>query len=146
MRPLILLVAVLACSACQEKKSDLSIPDAKVRAALALSAFECSALAPAPADASRLFNVGLLAGRDFLGFADANANGYKSLGADIDPLWNAVADRPSADFKLGEMYAAIRHRVDAERIRYSDSRWDAQRNEWYTQKNCAFVGTEPAKK
>ena len=61
MRTLILLAAVLACTGCQEKKSDLTIGDAKTRAALALSAFECSALAPVPADSSRLFNAGLLA-------------------------------------------------------------------------------------
>jgi hypothetical protein len=147
MRTVILLAAILACTGCQQKpKSDLSIADAKLRAALSLSAFECSALATAPADSSRLFNAGLLAGRDFLTFADANVNGYKSIVPQIDPLWNAVADRPSADFKLGEMYAAIRHRVDAERVRFSDSSWDAQRGEWYAQKNCGFVGNEPVKK
>ena len=146
MRALILLAAVLACTGCQQKQSDLTIPDAKVRAALALSAFECSALATVPADSSRLFNAGLLAGRDFLHFADSNDSGYKSIVPQIDPLWNAVADRPTADFKLGEMYAAIRHRVDAERVRFSDSNWDAQRGEWYAQKNCAFVGNEQVKK
>lgn len=145
MRHLVLFVVILAGTACAEKKSDLTIPAAKVRAALALSAFECSALAGQPAESTRLFNAGLLAGRDFLKFADSNNNGFNSISSQIDPMWGLVAERPSADFKLGEIYAAMRNRIDAER-RGDERDWQSKRDQWYTEKNCAFVASEPAAK
>lgn len=144
MRYVILAAAVLGVTACQQK-ADIDIPTARTRAALTLTAFECSQLAPSPADSSRLFNVGLDAGRDFLAFAEKNNSGYRSLAPTIDPDWTSSEARPSADFKLGELYAASRMRVDEMRGRWNDRDWQERRTSMYQQRNCAFIGV-PAKK
>lgn len=146
MRTLILLAAVVAATACQKENSDIDIPTAQTRAALALSAFDCSHLAAEQADASRLFAVGLAAGRDFLTFSEQNPTGYRSIAGQVDPIWESVAARPSVDFKLGEIHAASSARARAYRGRWNDDEWARRRDELYQQKNCAFVGSPPAPK
>lgn len=144
MRYLILVAAVLGVTACQQK-ADIDIPTARTRAALTLTAFECSQLAPSPADSSRLFNVGLDAGRDFLAFQEKNSSGYRSLAPSLDPAWSSTEARPSADFRLGELYSASSLRVDEMRGRWNDREWQERRTALYEQRNCAFIGV-PAKK
>lgn len=146
MRHLIVLACCcLATTACQKKTADIDIPTARTRAALALSAFECSHLAAAQAESSRLFNVGVGAGRDFLGFAAANANGYKSIEAEIDPVWRAVRARPSVDFRLGELYALSTMKIATQRERSSPGAWEARREALYREQNCAFIVAAPPK-
>ena len=140
MRPLLVLACCcLAATACQKKTADIDIATARTRAALALSAFECSHLAPSPAEGSRLFNLGVGAGRDFLRFSEANVNGYKSIQNEIDPVWQAVRSRPSADFRLGELYALSTMKMAALRERSSAGVWEARRETLYRDRNCAFI-------
>lgn len=141
MRPLVLLACCLAATACHQHEAEIDIPTARGRAALALSAFECSHLASEKAETSRLFNLGLGSGREFLAFADANPNGYKSIQGQIDPVWTAIESRPSVDFKLGELYTLTTMKMHAARRRGDD--W---RQVLYQQKNCAFVVAPAAKK
>jgi len=133
-------LAILA-SGCDRKAggSDIDIPTAQTRAALALSAFECSHLATTQADTSRLFNVGLESGRDFLRFAETNANGYRSLVPQLDPAWVRVENRPSVDFKLGELHAITVARAMSWRRGLGDSAWEARRETLYEGKNCQFL-------
>ena len=146
MRPLILLACCcLATTACQKKTADIDIPTARTRAALALTAFECSHLAPAQAETSRLFNLGVSAGRDFLGFAEANPNGYQSIQAQVDPVWHAVQARPSVDFRLGELYALSTMKVAAQRERWPSGVWEEKRQALYAERNCAFIVAPPPK-
>jgi hypothetical protein len=135
------LACLVVLAACDRKdgKSDIDIPTAQTRAALSLSAFECSHLATTQADTSRLFNVGLQAGRDFLGFAETNANGYRSLVPQLDPAWVQVENRPSVDFKLGELHAITVARAMAWRRGLRDSAWEARRETLYQEKNCQFL-------
>ena len=141
------LLATLSLGACDRKNhADIDIPTAKTRAALALSAFECSHLATAQADTSRLFNLGVQAGRDFLEFADKNQSGYQSLGSQIDPVWTRVEARPSVDFKLGELHAYTIARAIEWRGRYSDSSWEGRRQQLYVEKNCQFLAIPAEKK
>ena len=146
-------LAGLAClallaSACDRKggESDIDIPTAQTRAALSLSAFECSHLATSQADTSRLFNVGLESGRDFLRFADGNVNGYRSLAPQVDPAWVQVENRPSVDFKLGELHAITVARAMAWRRGLGDNAWEARREALYREKNCQFLALPAAKR
>ena len=139
------LVALAAGCDRNGSKADIDIPTAQTRAALAMSAFECSHLATAQADTSRLFNLGVQAGRDFLEFADKNATGYRSLAPQVDPAWVAVESRPSVDFKLGELYAITQARALEWRRGASDSAWELRRDALYREKNCQFLAI-PAKK
>ena len=142
----ITIVAALSLGACDRKNhSDIDIPTAKTRAALALSAFECSHLATAQADTSRLFNLGLQAGREFLDFADNNQSGYQSISNQIDPVWTRVEARPSVDFKLGELHAYTIARAIEWRGRYNDSNWEGRRQQLYVEKNCQFLAIPVAK-
>ncbi len=136
------IAAILATAACEQKPKVIDIPSAKAKSALALSAFECSHLASNQRDSSRLFNVGLLNGREFLTFADNNVTGYKSIETQIDPVWVSVAHRPSADFKLGEINAATINRVFSYRGRWDDHAWQQRREELFAERNCAFLGME----
>lgn len=145
MRHFALLLTLLTTTACQEKHATLDIASAKAKSALALSALECSYLAGSQADASRLFNVGVSAGREFLHFADSNASGYQSIASQIDPIWPQVAARPSADFKLGEINAATINRVRNYRGGSNERNWNDHRNALFNEKNCAFLGTTPPK-
>ena len=142
MRYFLLVAAALLTTACQERKSSLDINSAKLRSNLALSAFECSHVAPNPAEASRLFNLGVLAGRDFLEFATGNQSGFKSIASQIDPVWTRNGNRPSADFHLGEIHAASVGRAYADRGRMDDRDWEVRRNEIYAQRNCPFLRSE----
>lgn len=147
MRPLLLLACCcLAATACQKKTAEIDIPTARSRAALALSAFECSHLAPAQAETSRLFNLGLSSGREFLAFAEANPNGYTSIQPEIDPVWRAVEARPGIDFKLGEIYALSTMKMAGARGRFDDAAWQERRAALYQQRNCAFVVAPTPKK
>ena len=146
MRYLILVAAILATAACKDKHDEIGIPDAKVKAALALSAFECSNLAPNKAESARLFNVGITAGRQFLNFAEADTNGYKSIASQIDPIWTADGPRPSADFVLGEIHAAALGKVYEYRGRWDEHGWEPKRAALYAEKNCAFLGNTPPPK
>ena len=127
-------------------KSDIDIPTAQTRAALSLSAFECSHLANAQADTSRLFNVGLEAGRDFLRFAESNVNGYRSLAPQVDPAWTRVENRPTVDFKLGELHAITVARAMAWRRGLGDAGWESRRTTLYREKNCQFLALPAAKR
>jgi len=152
MRPIapsltLALLATLPLGACDRKNhADIDIPTAKTRAALALSAFECSHLATAQADTSRLFNLGVQAGRDFLAFADKNQSGYQSISSQIDPVWTRVEARPSVDFKLGELHAYTIARAIEWRGRYSDSSWEGRRQQLYVERNCQFLAIPAEKK
>lgn len=152
MRPIapsltLALLATLPLGACDRKNhADIDIPTAKTRAALALSAFQCSHLATAQADTSRLFNLGVQAGRDFLEFADKNQSGYQSISSQIDPVWTRVEARPSVDFKLGELHAYTIARAIEWRGRYSDSSWEGRRQQLYVEKNCQFLAIPAEKK
>jgi|GEM_PF-3993696 len=152
MRPIapsltLALLATLPLGACDRKNhADIDIPTAKTRAALALSAFECSHLATAQADTSRLFNLGVQAGRDFLEFADKNQSGYQSISSQIDPVWTRVEARPSVDFKLGELHAYTIARAIEWRGRYSDSSWEGRRQQLYVERNCQFLAIPAEKK
>lgn len=137
-----LFAALLATAACDQKADIVDIPTAKAKSALALSAFECSHLAANDRDASRLFNVGLLNGREFLRFADNNATGYKSIETEIDPIWSTGGNRPSADFKLGEINAASLSRVLTYRGRWNDDAWSARRDALFAERNCGFLGND----
>ena len=151
MRPIapsltLALLATLSLGACDRKnQADIDIPTAKTRAALALSAFECSHLATAQADTSRLFNLGVQAGRDFLDFGDKNQSGYQSIRNDIDPVWTRVEARPSVDFKLGELHAYTIARAIEWRGRYNDSNWEGRRQQLYVEKNCQFLAIPAGK-
>lgn len=144
---LAIALVVLAAPACDRNgsKADIDIPTAQTRAALAMSAFECSHLATTQADTSRLFALGVQAGRDFLEFADKNATGYRSLVPQLDPAWVSVENRPSVDFKLGEIHAISEARALEWRRNEGDSRWQAHRDVLYREKNCQFLAL-PAKK
>jgi hypothetical protein len=144
---LAIALVVAATPACDRNgsKADIDIPTAQTRAALALSAFECSHLATSQADHSRLFNVGVQAGRDFLQFAEKNANGYRSLAPQVDPAWVQVEDRPSVDFKLGELHAITVARAIGWRRGLGDNAWEARREALYREKNCQFLALPPAK-
>lgn len=149
MRPIItapfLLASVLALGACDKKNDTIDIPTARSRSALSLSAFECSHLASSKSDASRLFSVAVLNGREFLDFAEHNSSGFKSIEPQIDPIWSAVADRPSPDFKLGEINAASIDRVLSYRGRWHDSEWPSRRDAMFAERNCAFLGQDKKK-
>ena len=140
-------LAILA-TGCDRKgaRSDIDIPTAQTRAALALSAFECSHLATTQADTSRLFNVGLESGRDFLRFAEANANGYRSIVPQVDPAWVRVESRPTVDFKLGELHAITVARALSWRRGLGDSAWEARREALYREKNCQFLELPAARR
>jgi hypothetical protein len=140
-----LVVAVAPACDRTGSKADIDIPTAQTRAALALSAFECSHLATTQADTSRLFALGVQAGRDFLEFADKNANGYRSIAPQVDPAWRQVEDRPSVDFKLGELHAITVARAIGWRRGASDNAWEARREALYREKNCQFLALPPAK-
>ncbi len=140
------LIATLMLGACDRKNhADIDIPTAQTRAALALSAFECSHLASAQADTSRLFNLGLQAGRDFLTFSDSNQSGYQSIRNQVDPIWMRIEARPSVDFKLGELHAYTIARAIEWRGRYGERDWDQRRQQLYVEKNCQFLAL-PAQK
>ena len=145
MRPIapsltLALIATLSLGACDRKNhADIDIATAKTRATLALSAFECSHLATAQADTSRLFNLGVQAGRDFLDFADKNQSGYQSISNQIDPVWTRIEARPSVDFKLGELHAYTIARALEWRGRYGDNDWEPRRQQLYVDKNCQFL-------
>ena len=141
----LLLVSVLALGACEQKHDTVDIPTAQAKSALALSAFECSHLAATKSDASRLFSVAVLNGREFLDFAEHNSSGFKSIEMQIDPIWSAVADRPSPDFKLGEINAATIGRVFSYRGRWNDSEWPSRRDAMFAERNCAFLGQDKKK-
>ena len=138
-----LALALVACE--RESKSDISIPEARNRAALALGAFECSHLATEQADTSRLFNIGVRAGRDFLGFAEQNPNGYRSIAGELDPAWTRIESRPSVDFKLGELHAVTIARALSWRGRWNDAAWERRRADLYRERNCALLVLPPAK-
>lgn len=140
-----LLVSVLALGACDQKHDTIDIASAQAKSALALSAFECSHLAANKSDASRLFSVAVLNGREFLDFAEHNTSGFKSIETQIDPIWSTVADRPSPDFKLGEINAATIGRVFSYRGRWNDSEWTSRRDAMFAERNCAFLGQDKKK-
>jgi len=72
---------------------------------LALSAFECSAVAPNDKEHERLFLLGLKAGRDFISYVQANPKTYaEDFHPKVAVLWNMTSG-PSPDFILGQIYA-----------------------------------------
>lgn len=119
--------------------ADSSI-DAQVKNAfLTLSTFECAVVSPDDKETERLFMLGLKAGRDFIEFARANPEIYRtSLSPKVPFLWNMTSG-PTPDFILGQIYAGRVHEVYKEFSR-DEELWKVKKQNMYHSKNCALLG------
>jgi hypothetical protein len=105
-------------------------------AQLALSAFECSALAADDKDAERLFLLGYDRGKEFIELATKNPLNQATRDK-IAVLWTSSGG-PTPDFILDRVYSEI---VD---IAYQDlgdmEHWGFQKSIRYQDKKCALIG------
>ena len=135
---LLILIAVIPPA-----MADTELEDQINNSYLALSAFECSDLAPDDEEAERLFLLGLNAGRQFLAYRGLNWDTYIDLIAPkVSDLWNLTSG-PSDDFILGQIYLQVfNERAMFEGVTTLEEieLWDLARSDRYRDKNCSFLG------
>ena len=135
------LIPCLVLSFTSSHVSAQSNVDEEIRLSkLAVSAFECSIVAPDQKELQRLFDIGFAAGQTFLdGLSNVKNEEEKRLKENIAVLWigKGVAGR-THDFVLGQVYSEI------EAYTYTDflddkKSWRLKEDQMFAHKNCALI-------
>ena len=121
--------------------ADTELEDQINNSYLALSAFECSELAPDDEEAERLFLLGLNAGRQFLAYRGLNWDTHTDLIAPkVSDLWNFLTYGPSDDFILGQIYVQVFNEMYEGVTTLEDIElWRLTKSDRYRDKNCSFL-------
>lgn len=132
---LLILIAVIPPA-----MADTELEDQINNSYLALSAFECSDLAPDDEEAERLFLLGLNAGRQFLAYRGLNRDTYIDLIAPkVSDLWNLYG--PTDDFILGQIYSEVSNATFEGVTTLEELElWELAASDRYRDKNCSFLG------
>ncbi len=107
---------------------------------LAVSAFECSIVAPDQKESQRLFGIGFAAGHQFLdGLSNFTNDEEKRIKENIAGLWigKGVAGR-THDFVLGQVYSEIEAYTYNEFSDYQKS-WALKEEQMFAHKSCALI-------
>ncbi len=107
---------------------------------LAVSAFECSIVAPDQTESQRLFDIGFAAGQKFLdGLSNVRNGEEKQLKENIAALWigKGLAGR-THDFVLGQVYSEIEAYTYKDLSDYQES-WALKEEQMFAHKNCALI-------
>ena len=133
---LLILIAVIPPA-----MADTELEDQINNSYLALSAFECSELAPDDEEAERLFLLGVNAGRQFLAYRGLNWDTYIDLIAPkVSDSWNFLTYGPSDDFMLGQIYSEVTNAMFEGVTTLEDIElWRLTRSDRYRDKNCSFL-------
>ena len=135
------LISCLVLSFTRTHVSAQSNVDEEIRLSkLAISAFECSIVAPDQTESQRLFGIGFAAGQQFLdGLSNVGNEEAKRLKENIAGLWigKGVAGR-THDFVLGQVYSEI------EAYTYKDflddkKGWKLKEDQIFAHKSCALI-------
>jgi hypothetical protein len=99
---------------------------------------ECANFANNDADAQRLQDVALSAGKKFLDvLPKLSQEEMKIAGPNIAMLWRG-ASGPSADFVLGRAWETMTG-IAYKSLGEDTSKWDREKVRRYSEKNCALV-------
>jgi hypothetical protein len=102
---------------------------------LALSAMECSMLAPDKFDAQRLAEIGLASGKKYFdAVARLSAEEEKIAGNDIPEIWRGVSGI-SKDFVLGRVWQKMESIV-YKSLGDDTGKWAREKAEKYADKHC----------
>jgi hypothetical protein len=109
---------------------------------LAVSAFECSIVAPDQTESQRLFDIGFAAGQKFLdGLSNVKneEEEEKRLKENIAILWigKGVAGR-THDFVLGQVYSEIEAYIYKDFLDDKNS-WTLKEDQMFAHKNCILI-------
>ncbi len=135
------LISCLVLSFTTSHVSAQSNVDEEIRLSkFAVSAFECSIVAPDQTESQRLFDIGFAAGRRFLdGLSNVRNEEEKRLKENIAVLWigKGVAGR-THDFVLGQVYSEIE--AYAYKDFFDDKKsWTLKEEQVFAHKNCALI-------
>lgn len=105
---------------------------------LALSAMECSMLAPDKADARRLAKIGLTSGKEYFdAVAKLSDEEQKIAGRNISATWKGVTGI-SPDFVLGRIWQKMEDTIQ-ESLGSDKRKWAHEKAKKYAEKNCVGV-------
>jgi hypothetical protein len=99
---------------------------------------ECANYAKDGAEAQRLANIGIAAGRQFLdAFPKLSAEEQKAVGPHIALLWKGVSG-PSVDFVLGQAWKEM-ETIAYQSLGDNTKVWDSAKLTKFSQKNCTLI-------
>ncbi|WP_045837033.1 hypothetical protein [Hyphomicrobium sp. 99] len=105
---------------------------------LTLSAMECTVFAKEDAEANRLFQIAIDAGRKFLALAPTlTPEEQKAASPQIAVLWGGLSG-PSVDFVLGEAWHAMSSAA-YKKLGDDTKRWDTEKVFKYADANCRLI-------
>jgi hypothetical protein len=105
---------------------------------LTISAMECVKFTKDGAEAQRLADIGITAGRQFLALIPTmNDDERRAASPDIALLWRGLWG-PSVDFKLGQVWKEIETGA-YQSLGEDTKQWDDIKLLKYSQKNCALI-------
>ena len=105
---------------------------------LALSAMECSMLAPDKADARRLAELGLSSGKKYFdAVAKLSDQEQKIAAGDIPAIWKGITGI-SPDFLLGRVWQKLEQAVQMS-LGADKGKWAREKARKYADKNCMSV-------
>jgi len=135
------LISCLVLSFTSSHVNAQSNVDEEIRLSkLAVSAFECSIVAPDQAESQRLFDIGFAAGQKFLdGLSNVRNEEEKRLKENIAVLWigKGVSGR-THDFVLGQVYSEIEAYTYKDFLDDKES-WTLKQDQMFAHKNCALI-------
>jgi hypothetical protein len=128
------VVASFASTTVAETRIDEAVRLSK----LALSAMECSMLAPDKVDAQRLAKIGLASGKQyFAAVAKLSEENEKIASKEIPAIWKGVSGI-SPDFVLGRVWQKMESIVQKS-LGDDKSKWARKKAEKYVDKNCVSI-------
>jgi hypothetical protein len=129
--------AIVACFA-STTVAETRITEAVRLSKLALSAMECSMLAPDKSDAQRLAKIGLDTGKKYFdAVAKLSEKDEKAAGKEIPAIWIGVSGI-SPDFVLGRIWQKMEDIVHKS-LGDDASKWANEKAEKYANKNCMNI-------
>jgi hypothetical protein len=138
MRKLIVSMVICLCLSTTHASAETKVEESVRLSKLTLSAMECANYASDGAEAQRLANIGIAAGRQFLdAFPKLSADEQKAAGPHIALLWKGVSG-PSVDFVLGQAWKEM-ETFAYQSLGDNTKAWDSAKLTKYSQKNCTLI-------
>lgn len=131
-----IVVGVCLCSV--QGSAETRVEEAVQLSKLTLSAMECANFAPNDAEAGRLGEIGINAGKKFLELMPTLSDEErKSAGPNIAVLWRGVPGY-SIDFVLGRVWQEI-ETFSYKSLGDDTKAWKYNKSVKYSEKNCSII-------
>jgi hypothetical protein len=133
-----IIVCVCFCLCSLRGVAESRVNEAVRLSKLTLSAMECANFAPDDAEAGRLGEIGINAGKKFLELMPTlSEEERKSAGPDIAMLWRGVSGY-SIDFVLGRVWQEM-EKISYESLGDDTKAWERNKLVKYSEKNCSII-------